>query len=266
MERIDTDYFVPLALNLPVGQSMRADHDCIGVSEGTLMITRAVGKLTAYCFRCGAKGWHVEQESLPDKLARMNSEREADAHALRTMQLPEPRVYTLADWPRNAALWLYKAGFSPSMIDDLGAYWCPALGRVVLPIMVDDQAIFWQARSITRQPKILSPNLPRQGVVAKYGKGDTLVLCEDTLSAYKVGRETEAWSLLGTKLLPQPLADILADGRPVIVWLDSDHPGRVAAKKIIKTLRAYGVQVRDVVTKKDPKLYDRAFIQEVLRA
>lgn len=260
--RIEPEEFVPLAVNLPVGQSMRADHDCMGVSAGTLMISRSVGKVTAYCFRCGGKGFQSEQESLADKLQRMAQERIADVQAQVSLALPEPRVYALDGWPRDAALWLYKSGFSPSMIDKLGAYWCPKLGRVVLPVMEGDHAVFWQARSVKRQPKILSPHMPRRGIVARYGRGDTLVLCEDTLSAFKVGQVTEAWSLLGTKLLPSALARILEMDKPVITWLDSDVPGQNGAKKIQSTLRAYGIKVRNVITPKDPKLYSRDFIKE----
>lgn len=262
--RIEPEEFVPLATNLPVGQSMRADHSCMGVSQGTLMISRSVGKLTAYCFRCGGTGFQSEQESLEDKLQRMAGERHADAEAQASLNLPEPRVYALNEWPRDAALWLYKPGFSPSMIDKLGAYWCPALGRVVLPVMEDDRAVFWQARSVKRQPKILSPRMPRRGVVARFGHGDTLVLCEDTLSAYKVGQITEAWSLLGTKLLPAALTRILELNKPVVTWLDSDKAGQDGATKIQRALRAYGIHVRNIVTRKDPKLYTKSYIEEKL--
>jgi hypothetical protein len=152
------------------------------------------------------------------------------------------------------------------MIDKLGAYWCPAMGRVVLPVMSDGHAIFWQARAQGRTPKIISPSMPRAGLVAKYGEGNTIVLCEDTLSAFKVGRETEAWSLLGTKLLPGPTAELINSNRPVIVWLDSDAPGQIAARDICRRLRAYGVAVRNVVTPRDPKLYDRGYIKESIHA
>lgn len=262
--RIDPSEFVSQAVNLPVGHSMRIDHSCIGISGGTLMVTRKTDGITAYCFRCGDTGWQSEQENLEDRLNRMAAERSADAEAVAAIQLPEPRVYTLGDWPRNAALWLYKSGFSPSMIDKLGAYWCPKLGRVVLPVMEDGRAVFWQARSVTRLPKILSPHMPRRGIVAKYGRGDTLVLCEDTLSAYKVGQVTEAWSLLGTKLLPRAKADIIGSGRKVVVWLDSDAAGQAGAAKILAALRGYGVQCRNVITQLDPKLYDRDTITRVL--
>lgn len=264
MDRIDSEVFVPLAGGLPVGQSMRASHDC-GQTPNTMIITRDVGKVTAHCFRCGGSGWYAEQENLTDKLKRLADESRVDSIAQASLTLPEPRVYDASMWPRSAALWLYKVGFSPSMIDKLGAYWCPDMGRVVLPVIEDGHAVFWQARSIHRTPKILSPRMPRRGVVGKYGKGRKLILCEDTLSAFKCSQITEAWSLLGTKLLDKAFVDILnGDYDEVIVWLDADKAGRVAAPKIHSKLRAYGIKTRDVCTPLDPKYYGRKFIEETI--
>lgn len=261
MDRIEHDEYLKYAENLAVGQSVRAKH-CN--NNRTMIVSRDENFISAYCFRCGGRGYKQEQESLADRIGRIAREHSADAEARASLDLPEPRVYALNEWPRSAALWLYRSGFSPSMIERLGAYWCPSLGRVVLPIMEDDRVVFWQARSVRRKPKIIAPRLPRQGVVAKYGRGDTLVLCEDILSAAKVGQVTEAWSLLGTKMLPDILTKILDSNKPVIVWLDGDEAGQTGATKIQRALRAYGVVVRNIVTPKDPKMYSRAYIEELL--
>lgn len=265
MPRIEPEKFVPQAVNLQVGHSMRGDHDCMGVSSGTLIISREAGKLSAYCFRCQEHGSQIEIENFQDKLNRLNHERDADSRAAACTTLPQPQVYELADWPREAALWLFKAGFSPSMITKLGAYYCPDMGRVVLPVLEDGSPVFWQARAINRKPKVLSPKAPRAGLVAKYGEGDTVVLCEDILSAFKVGQVTEAWALLGTGLMPHPLAELLYRRPTVLVWLDSDDAGQRGATKIMRTLRAYGLTVHNLITDNDPKLYDRAFIKERIR-
>lgn len=263
--RIEAEEFVPLAQNLRVGHSMRADHSCMGVSDGTLMITREVGALSCYCFRCGGKGYAPQQESLGEKLARMRAQQVADEQAQSSLALPGPWVESLREWPRLAGLWLYRSGFSPSMIERLRAYWCPSMGRVVLPIYQDGKPIFWQARACDgRTPKILSPKMPRLGVVGKYGTGDTLVLTEDTLSACKVSYVTEAWSLLGTKLLDKPLTEIIQTQREVVVWLDGDKAGRDGRDRVVSKLRAYGVNVRSITTPKDPKLYTRDEIRELI--
>lgn len=255
---MNDEEFVPQASRLSIGRSVRVKH-CN--NNRTMLISRESNKLSAYCFRCKERGYYEERESLQEKTARLRAARAKDEQAMAVADLPEPRVYSSKEWPEKAGLWLYKAGFSPSMIKKLGAYWCPHVERVVLPVFDGKKVIFWQARSIDRKPKIISPRMPRRGVVAKYGAGDTLVLCEDALSAFKVGQVTEAWALLGTSLLPAALSDILAASKPVVVWLDGDEPGRAAAAKIIKTLRAYGVQVRNVVTEKDPKLHAKEEIK-----
>lgn len=257
-ERIETHEFLPLAEHLQVGQSVRAKH-CN--NNRTMIVSRGQGKVTAHCFRCDGRGFHAEQENFQDKLNRIAAERNAEHDAVASHALPEPRVYDLKLWPRDAALWLYKSGFSPSMIARLGAYWCPELGRVVLPIMEDDHAVFWQARAIERKPKIISPKRRRDGLVAKYGVGDTLVLCEDILSAFKVGQVTEAWALMGTAMSDAVFTSVIAAERSVIVWLDGDAAGLRASAKIIKGLRAYGVQATPVITSRDPKLHTREEIK-----
>lgn len=67
--------------------------------------------------------------------------------------------------------------------------------------------------------------------------------------------------MLGTALPHELLARILRSGKPVNVWLDNDLPplhllnrGQMAAVKVVKQLRAMGVDVRNIVTLKDPKL------------
>lgn len=257
--------------NLRDGMQVRGDHAC--GDPGSLLLSREGSLLRAHCFRCGGRGRFREQESIGERVTRLAAQQKADAEAQASLHLPEPRVYDLREWPVDAALWFYKMGFSPSMIAETGGYWCPALGRVVVPIMQDGRAIFWQARATKRTPKWIGPRLPKQGLVYKNGegKGDTIVLCEDMLSAYKVGRETEAWSLLGTSLSTQ-LGTLLASGKRVATWLDNDvgrrgfnnNPGQKSAKKILATLRAYGIDARNIVTDKDPKCYDRDYIKRMI--
>lgn len=269
--RMELHEWLPQAERLLDGgkRAARGDHSC--GDGGSLLLTRDGNEWTAYCFRCGATGKKVEQESLAERLARMERENSADAAARSTAALPEPRVYTLSEWPRDAALWFYKMGLSPSKIEELGLYWCPDIGRVVLPIFADGHAVFWMARSHKRAPKWLAPNVPKQGLTARYGvgKGDTIVLTEDALSAYMVGRVTEAWSLLGTKLHPRHVTALAATGKRVATWLDDDlgrrggkNPGQEAAQEIMGKLRAFGMDVRNIRSPRDPKYYGVQYIKE----
>lgn len=266
---IDPDYWVPLAQQLPDGGRARVPHEC---GEGrALLITRDGNKSTAYCFRCGGKGFHREHESLADKLIRTTKELDSERRVRATIQLPEPREYDTKAWPLQAKVWFFRMGLSLRMIGELGLYWCPDIGRVVLPICEGDHPVYWIARSHNRAPKWLTPDVPKAGLTARYGcgKGDTIVLCEDPLSAYKVGLVTEAWSLLGTKLHDRTIRSLLSSEKRVAVWLDDDkgrnngrNPGQEAAAAVGARLRAFGIDVRNITSDRDPKYYPPSYIEE----
>lgn len=162
-------------------------------------------------------------------------------------------------------MWLYKAALDRTDIAKLGVYLHEPSRRVVVPVFDQGSLVYWQARSVDgRQPKYINPQVNRQRLVAKFGRGDPLVLTEDVLSAYRVGWHTEAWSLMGTKLTDYIATAILKRGGRVLVWLDPDwqypagkRPGVIAAKKITNQLRSMGVQVERIVSRADPKLLSR---------
>uniref|UniRef100_A0AAU7J866 DNA primase n=1 Tax=Xanthomonas phage MK21 TaxID=3148942 RepID=A0AAU7J866_9CAUD len=271
MYEVPPEQLERLAQGLPVGGRRRVGHNC---GEGKCMVVnREADHLSCYCHRCGGKGFKREHESIEAKLARLHAEQTSECRVCATVELPEPRVYDTREWPLDAKVWFFKYGISLWMMSDLGLYWCPAIGRVVLPIIEGNSPVYWTARSQTRQPKWLTPDIPKKGLVAKYGvgKGDTIALCEDPLSAYKVGMITEAWSLLGTKMHESVVVALVGSGKRVAVWLDDDrgrsngsNPGQDAARKIAHRLRAFGLDVRNVTSPKDPKAFCPEYIKEKL--
>lgn len=273
MEALELSEWFPQADGLLPGQRKRGDHTC--GDPGTLLLSRdSDGRYSAYCFRCGRRGSFREQESLEQKLNRIKQEASADIEAQRSMQLPEPRVRDTREWPVADKLWFYKMGLSPSRIEKLGLYWCPKIGRVVLPIVKDGEVVYWTARAQGRTPKWIGPNADKRGLTARYGvgKGDTIVLTEDPLSAFKVGLVTEAWSLLGTKLHPTVLLELSRSGKRVAVWLDDDrgrkggrNPGQEAAAQIMRLLLSVGVDARNITSPRDPKYFPTDYIKEKLQ-
>jgi DNA primase len=150
---------------------------------------------------------------------------------------------------------LYKAGLSNDDIEALGFYYCERLQRVVMPVYHEGTLLYWQARGFnTARAKYINPIVPKDTLVARFGKGDTLVLTEDILSAHKVGKVTEAWALMGTALADGVANLIAAKGKPVLIMLDPDKAGVKARGKIYKQLGALGVDVRIARLARDPKL------------
>lgn len=98
----------------------------------------------------------------------------------------------------------------------------------------------------------------------RWGDSDTPTLCEDALSAYKVGKVGEGWAVLGTKVPSVMIAELLRRGCRVNVWLDPDAAGQKAAQRYLKQLRAYGLTVRNIVSLHDPKKHHLTEIKEYL--
>lgn len=215
--------------------------------------------MRAWCHRCGEGGGIRLQESAAEALARMQAQQVGDS----TVGLvpPLPAVYSVSEWPPGAAVWLYKAGLSRADIGELGIYWHPPSDRVVIPY-----GGFYQARACQpgRTPKYMSPSPKPKDLIVAYGSGPEIVLTEDMLSAIKVGRVTEAWAVLGTRMSEFQLATLMRRNAQVAVWLDPDPPGQVGAHKIMRQLRAVGIPARNVVSGKDPKLYTTGQIAHYL--
>jgi hypothetical protein len=243
---------------------VRVDHDC-GAGR-TLTVRRDERGLHAFCFRCNDNGWlPPEPEPLEVRLARLTAAHTADNAACTSVGLPAPMVRTWDDWPEKARLWLLKAGLSRADLPRLGAYYHPPTNRVVLPVLVGSTVVFWQARSIDgRLPKYLAPDVSKAGVIPVYGKADEVTLTEDILSAYKVGKVGEGWSMLGTSPSRKLLGLIASRGCKVNVWLDPDAAGRKASAKLMPLLRAFNIEARDILSECDPKLVHLHNMEELL--
>ncbi|WP_235220365.1 toprim domain-containing protein [Bordetella bronchiseptica] len=209
-------------------------------------------------------------ESLAARLERLKREQALDQGLRRVQHLPGPPNFDVGTWPPAARVWLFKAGIGVPEIGELGAYWHESSGRLVIPLFDrDGNLLYWQARDVawtrrSSRPKYVNPQVDKQCLVAKYGRGDPLVLTEDVLSAYRVGRSTEAWSLMGTSLTDCVAASILTT-RPVRVWLDPDRPGRIAARTITKQLRELGIDAARVISRADPKILSNREIRNLLQ-
>ena len=250
---------------LALGARLRTDHDCGG--GRTLTLRHDDKGYHAFCFRCNDHGWRPpEPVPIAVRLERIRKQQEADNRVAASVDLPAPQVREWAKWPAACQLWLLKAGLSRADLPRLGAYYHPPSDRVVLPVLTRSGGVlFWQARAVDgRQPKYLAPSVDKQGVVPQYGEAEAVTLTEDLLSAYKVGTVAEGWSLLGTSISTATINLLLSRGCKVNVWLDPDGPGQRAAKKVLATLRAYGVEARNIVSTRDPKIIHRHVIKELL--
>lgn len=96
------------------------------------------------------------------------------------------------------------------------------------------------------------------------GKGSSIVLVEDIISAHKIGEVNECVPLFGTQLHPCHIYYLQHAAKPVILWLDKDqveHMNKLGLR--LSTLINQPVTIK--VTDKDPKELSFDFIKEVTR-
>lgn len=251
--------FMPAAEQLKPGQKARVEHCGMG---SPMYVSNGRQGYSAYCFRCGGKGFVPHQLSLAERIELFAAAGSADEQAKADPRLPEPRLIDPQQWPDEARVWLYKGGFSNDDILNLGFYYHEKMQRVVMPVYQNGSVVYWQARGFIKDlAKYLNPSVDRSKLVAKYGRpGPAVVLTEDILSAYKVGKVCEAWALMGTTLHDAVLADLIRLGKPVLVMLDPDAGGDKGWAGIVKRLQAVGLPCHDVRMAKDPK---RHSVQEI---
>lgn len=250
---------------LVVGQAVRVSHEC---GEGKCMqVSRNPKGVGYWCHRCQDKGFLPIQRPLAERIAELTAAREAEWQARMSLALPMPAEYDPQQWPDKARVWLYKAGMSNDDIMAQGFYYNERLLRVVMPIRQGGELVYWQARGFdTAQSKYLNSPTPKDGLTVKYGMhhAGPLVLTEDNLSAWKVGRVCAAWSIMGTALPDKSLMEVVNTKRRVILMLDPDPAGQAGNASARKKLALLAVDTTIVVPPKDPKLLDRESICKLI--
>lgn len=290
MEVLEPSEFLAEAQALAVGEKRKVRHLC---GDASLVVYNNVDSWTGWCWRCHARGWVPKpQPSMAERLQRQRQQ-EAIDNALRSdVQAPRPANHDFGSWPLAARLWLLKAGLTPQLIGQLGAYYHAGSDRVVLPVREagTDRVVFWQARNcnypLDGRPKYISQSSNRSGIHCIYPQQQqagadesthpqtdtghdrsTVVLTEDILSAFKVGASGAAtgMAIMGTQLGGHTTQLLLTLGCPVVTWFDPDAAGDHARSSVSKTLRYLGVSVRHIRTTQDPKRYCLREIREHLQ-
>ena len=257
--------WIQKAENLPQGHKTRGDCPEACGDGGSLSIVNDSKRLWCSCFRCGFTDQHDKGKQTLGELQRI---RELNEQALKeqlTLELPSD--YT-EDIPLIGRLWLYKAGITESVWRRYRLGFSELLQRVILPVFDSTgKCIWYQCRALHKgqTPKYLQPARDRSKIMFTgrcSGKYERAVIAEDILSAIRLSKHTDSYSLLGTKITTAQAA-ILSKYKKVTTWLDSDAAGRTGSYKIRATLSLV-TNVSDIVTDKDPKMLSDAEIIECL--
>ena len=202
--------------------------------------------------------------------------------ATREIKLPEDFTYNI---PVNIKVHLYKKHFTDELISAYRLGWSPSTpvwserkqesfnsgGRLILPYYGPDgkgQLRYFEARSYEPDNKLKYITVGGKqecffaGLTADRTK--SIVVVEDMISAMRVGAFFPCVALRGTSFSEDKLLQLAFKADNFVLWLDSDGPGKNAARKVKKRLGMLANSVRTLVTSEDPKCYSDRMIHTYL--
>ena len=200
-----------------------------------LYVKNVDGAYLWHCHNCGDSGYYRPRETI----ARIKEETSV---VLARGRLPTARELTKETaydkFKPEGQLWLGQYGFNGVKCDAYSI--TEAVDGIILPIFGVESGYTdgFQVRRYTKKPKYLTYSRRRCSYLSNKISSKPLVVVEDLLSSYKLhmaGYSTLC--LLGTKLdeEAQRVIERHRFGR-VVVWLDDDVAGHVAATKLFKDL------------------------------
>lgn len=264
------------AKKLSVGRTTRVVCPQCNKKDANIYNNGASG-YSIFCHRCGPVGYSPKGVMTLKEIEELkHAEQRANAISRATsIRLPNDLEYDMALWSAEARLWLYKAGIytTQKMVSSneqglRGFSYSPSLQRVCLPVYDERGTLsYYQLRGFSdHYAKYVNPAVDKSKVWYSHGitKGDygTIIVCEDILSAYRVGNTQQSMSILGTKV-SVPQLDYLSRFNLVILWLDPDQAGIDGMNKISRQLNLT-TNVRCIHSEKDPKFYSREEICQCL--
>lgn len=264
--------WLTIAQNLPVGHNKRIDCPSCGVGTNTYaaIVNHNPKYYSCYCNACGPVDYEPKGELSLAERKHIQELNEAAANMpSKEIKLPEDTTYEHTEFSREARMWLYKAGLTPSLWRKYNIGYSKRLGRVVLPVTDDKGTLVWyQLRAVYtgQKPKYMQPSAPRDHVLFKgQGTRDKAVVVEDVMSAIRTHEAQSTYtaiSLLGTKITSSQ-SNVLSQFQEVVTWLDGDKAGIVGARNVRKVVGLL-TECRNIRTAEDPKCYSNKEIRSIL--
>ena len=248
---------------------VRVNHDspyCSGDSKSLLITRNDDESISAYCFRCGEKGYYKE------KHFRKPSKRTLTRISTGKPYLPiggEPNPLL---WPAKAKAWVYKARLGNPEILEHQFEWNERIGRVVMPCFDPHtkDLIGYQARRIVGEegPKIYTKGVDTSKLfwhpIYNIYNNNIVILTEDILSSIRINKYYSSIALLGVYLKDYLKEFLIENYKEVYVFLDNDNSKVIKeAIRIKETLSTY-LECHIITHKGDPKNLSDKELREVL--
>ena len=261
----------------------RSNHEECGDTRQRLYTRDVIGGRVSYCHNCGMSSFKRTNQSTPSDTLRKAEYIKAIKNPLGNAVIKNLRLpYDFTNQiPLIASTWIKKYGITDGEIELFGFGWSESLERLILPVYVDDQLMYWQGRTFKpislTNPKYLNIRCAgakhvyfQRKIAGHFGDGvaygdsptSSLVIVEDILSAVKCGRYISSLGLLGS-YLPDSLSYVLNRFDKIYLWLDHDKL-KTSAKALRRLAQTSGKILKIIDTSLDPKEISDTKIKELL--
>ncbi len=281
-------------------------RECSMGKDPALSVQRTKDGWIYYCHRCGEQGFIADKDKSPKEVDSMikRLQEQKPSKVLAAVTLPHDFTPLCKDYesqnmdyrespiPLKAYHWLWQYNIREEDIDHFNIGWSQGYNRVIIPVYeyaitwnmnheenIAHKLIGWVGRELDcqtkeeRRAKKIAKYLTRKQkkgdriYFTAFGNkhfGDIFVIVEDIISAIKINRAT------GTTVIALLTSHLDSDlikkcqGRNVLIWLDRN----MLAKAIgyMTRFKQFGVNISNISTSKDPKVYNEAFIRQQIAA
>lgn len=259
------------AENLSPGVKTKIPHPGCTTSNA-MQIEHGEDGFSAYCFKCGAKGWKphsaTTMQDYLDRKAAIEARREAEQH--RGIDLPADFSQEM---PEVGALWLAKNGFNyQTCVEQHGMGWSEAMQRVIIPCYdFNKKYIGFTARAMYKNQgakyieRLNSDSYPFIWSTNNLGINirSICILTEDYLSAIRCSNVCTCMACMGTTVSAAAFKYIRRFAT-IAIWFDPDSAGRKGSFSIYKKFRTDKQQILIINSEKDPKHHTNRYIKEKL--
>lgn len=255
-------------------QTVRANHNspsCSGDSKSMSITRLDNGDLSAICHRCGRKGFERAVKSFVRPALGGGGSEGGEQHT-EGYRLPGDASPV---FPLEVVEWLGKAGLGEEQARAWGWLWSPEKATLYIPVekeihTLGSELAGWVLRGFEPKRYLTLTKASAgfwglyRGPTGRSGRGGTVCLVEDVLSARRVAQVCDALALCGTSLRAEALQWLLREGyAEAVIYLDGDNPQvQMHAREIAKTLGF--MDVRIVETGTDPKREPNSSLERLI--
>lgn len=263
---------------------VRVNHNGFNCKGGrdSMTITRKEHALTAYCYRCGGRGFYRLDRHFKQHSIQAEPVHSGVSHSPK--RPPATATSQWGSWPREVREWLLKGGITSVIATEQGFLWSDVSNNLWMPVRQYSlitcgwKEVGYVVRGFNPKSYLTKTEMhndffgfycfrtPSAGSERLDVRGESITLCEDILSGIRVAASGfDAVAILGVHPKPSVLEFILKNGyKNVNIFLDGDNPTvRMKAREIVKRLPT--VNCRIVETGHDPKSYTNEELKELLK-